>query len=84
MNRDDRASARDPEGTEERLKIVTGLCVNSMVSRGLDARTIRGTVLGIATRAIVGLAVDAYEEETHLAVVQRTLDEMLARAGLPA
>lgn len=81
MNPQSPSAIGDDSRIEERLRSVTALCVESLLTSGLDARTIRRTVLGIATRAITSLAEDSYEEETHTAVVQRTIDEMLSHVG---
>jgi hypothetical protein len=78
------AGTGDEPRTEERLRTVTALCVESLIGKGMDPRTIRPTVLRIATQVIRSLASDHYEEETHTAVVQRTIEECLSRASLTA
>lgn len=81
MDADSQATLGDPHETSERLRSVTTLCVESLLIQGLDVPTIRRTVLGIASRAIGDLAIDDYEEESHTAVVQRAIDDVLARRG---
>ncbi|MFO0893248.1 MAG: hypothetical protein U0790_29430 [Isosphaeraceae bacterium] len=70
--------------TEERLRKVTALCVASLIVRGVDSATVRLTVLRMATTAIRELSSDAYQEETHIAVVQRTIDQVLSLKSHPA
>ncbi len=60
------------------------LCVESLISSGTDLRTVRHLVLRMAGNAIREMSTDAYQEETHLAVVQRTIDTILSgRTVLP-
>jgi hypothetical protein len=84
MNANELAEVGDELATEERLRRVATLCVQSLMLRGLEPRTIRRTVLQIAGRAIKSLAIDEYEMETHTAVIQRTIDDLLSRASLSA
>jgi hypothetical protein len=74
----------DSLSTEERLRQVTLLCVESLVRRGLDAATVRSMVLRMAARAIEEQATDLYQEETHTAIVQRTIELVLAQGRLAA
>jgi hypothetical protein len=76
-------------GTEERLRRVTSFCVLLMIERGYDAEAIRSSVLTLAQRVIQELADDGYKAETHVAIVQRTVDGLLERlkdgpSGRPA
>src|SRR3954447_23723731 len=66
-------------GTSEKLRRVTLLCVTSMVFQGYDAMAIRQRVLSIAKGVIEEVGEDEYEVETHMAVVQRTVEELLAK-----
>jgi hypothetical protein len=65
--------------TEERLRCVTAVCVASMVHGGLDDEAIRSRVLEIAREVIQALADNEYQFETHTAIVQRAIDEVLTQ-----
>src|SRR3954468_10591767 len=65
--------------TEERLRCVTAVCVASMVHGGLDNESIRRRVLEIAREVIQALAGNVYQFETHTAIVQRAIDEVLSQ-----
>jgi hypothetical protein len=64
--------------TEERLRCVTAACVASMAHGGLDEAAIRRRVLEIASDVIRALVDDEYQLETHTAIVQRAIDEVLS------
>ena len=65
---------------EDRLLCVTAVCVVSMIHGGLDDGEIRRRVLEIAREVIRALAEDVYQFETHTAIVQRAIDEVLSQA----
>jgi len=72
---------------EDRLRCVTAVCVVSMIHGGLDDGEIRRRVLEIAREVIRALAEDLYQFETHTAIVQRAIDEVLSQSrpgGNPA
>jgi len=71
-------SRHDHPEVEDRLRTITVLCVESLISRGIDFGTVRHLVLRMAGNAIREMSTDAYQEETHLAVVQRTVDTILS------
>jgi hypothetical protein len=50
-----------------------------MISRGWDSETIRSRVLTLAKGVIRDLAADGYQAETHVAIAQRTVDDLLER-----
>jgi hypothetical protein len=66
-------------GTEDRLRFVTSVYVFSMVCRGWDAEAIRSRLLALAKGVIQDLADDEYKAETHIAIVQRTVDDLLRK-----
>jgi hypothetical protein len=56
-----------------------------MIYRGRDAGAIRSRVLALAKRVIQDLAEDEYKAETHVAIVQRTVDDLLGKLlGTPS
>jgi hypothetical protein len=67
--------------TEQRLMQVTTRFVMSLSQGGLEAGSIRRSVMEVATKAIGALAVDEYEIETHTAIVQRTIETVLCTLG---
>ncbi len=70
--------------TEEKLCRATALFVSMLLLGGSDARSIRRRVLDIAGPVIQALAEDEYRVESHFAIVQRTVDAVLARSGAVA
>jgi hypothetical protein len=67
--------------TEEKLCRVTALYVSTLLAAGRDADSIRRRVLDIAGPVIRELAGDEYRVESHFAIVQRSIDAVLARSS---
>jgi hypothetical protein len=67
--------------TEEKLCRATALCVSTLLLGGDDAVSIRRRVLDIAGPVIRAQAGDEYRVESHVALVQRTIDAVLARSS---
>lgn len=68
--------------TEQGLRLVATNYVFFLSETGHEASSIRRSVMQVASRVIQSLAANEYQAETHIAVVQRTIDAVLDQLGM--